>query len=792
MLKNYIKIAFRSLLKYKTYSYINIIGLSFGITSCLVIFLYVQNELSYDKYNKNYKNIYRVINGDKISGTFSEYARTPVPLASVLSNEFPSIVNTARILKTDKVLISSGDKNFYEDNVFLADPSILKIFTFPILQGNPNTVLTEPLTVLLTQQTARKYFGNKEAVGKIIRFNDKYNLKVTGVLKNIPQNSHFHFDFLISMASVPEFYGSGFLTNKLDTPVYTYLLLKNHQSFELIENKLTAFLKKYYNDVLYNAFKPFLKLQPLSSIHLYSDVGGEIEPNGDIKYIYIFSAVAILVLLMACINYMNILTARYSNRIKEVGVRKVLGADRLNLFKQFIVESGLVAVISLIFAVALTELFLPAINSILNLKLTLDFLKNFGLISLIILSILVIGIIAGSYPAFLLSSFNPSKIFRTTPYDQYSSTSVIKYLIVFQFLISTGIIISSVIITNQLNFIQNKKLGLDKENIVVLPLREDYTRKHYEVLKNMLLKSVDISSVSASSVLPGDVKSYTSVEWSGSGYKKTMDFIYCDFDFINTFKMKLFEGRDFSQNYGTDTKKSYLLNQSAVKEIGWKNPIGKRFTTASLGEGTVIGVVKDFNYKSLREKVNPLFIAVDPDKLNYIIIRIKANKVVPALNYIRNSWKEIFPQSPYEFSFFDKHLDLLYKSENKLSTLFNIFSALAIAIASLGLYGLASISTIKKTKEIGIRKILGASISSIISMIFKEFIILVLIANVLAWPIVWFGMNKWLQSFAYRFQLNFWPFLIVTFSLVVTSLIIISFRAIKAATANPVKSLRYE
>jgi putative ABC transport system permease protein len=740
--------------------------------------------LGYDKYNKNYKNIYRV--------TSSKYAMTPVPLASALSNEFPEIVNTTRILKTDKVLIGSRNKNFYEDKVFLADPSMLKIFTFPMIQGNPNNALTEPLTVLLTQQTAHKYFGNEEAVGKIIRFDNKYNLKVAGVLKNVPSDSHFHFDFLISMASASDFYGADFFTNKLNTSVYTYLSLKNKQSSELIESRSTAFLKKYYDNGLYDAFKPTLKLQPLSSIHLYSDIGGEIEPNGDIKYVYIFSAIAVLVLLMACINYMNILTARYSYRIKEVGVRKVLGADKLNLFKQFFVESCLIALISLILAIAITELFLPKVNSILNIELSLNLFRNFGLLSLVIISISIIGIIAGSYPAFVLSSFNPAKIFRVTPYDQFSSKFIIKILVVFQFLISTGIIISSVVITKQLNFIQNKKLGLDKENIVILPLREDYTRKHYKVLKNTILKNVDISSVTASSVLPGDVKGFTSVKWNGSSYNKTMDFILCDYNFIKSFKIKLLEGRDFSQNYVTDTKKAYILNQSAVEEIGWKNPIGQSFISASIGEGKVIGVVKDFNYKSLQHAIKPLFIAIAPDQLNYIIIRIKANKIVPGLDYIKSSWKKIFPQSPYEYSFFDKHLDLLYKSDNKLSSLFDIFSALAIVIASLGLYGLASISTIKKTKEIGIRKILGASNSSIVSIIFKEFILLVLLANVLAWPIVWLGMNKWLQAFAYKFQLNIWPFLIVTFCLVVASLIIISLRAIKAATANPVKSLRYE
>jgi ABC-type antimicrobial peptide transport system permease subunit len=400
---------------------------------------------------------------------------------------------------------------------------------------------------------------------------------------------------------------------------------------------------------------------------------------------------------------------------------------------------------------------------------------------------LLTGIISGIYPAFILSSLNPSTIFGKSLHGRFSGAFVIRTLIVFQFMISTGLIISTIIISEQLNYIRNKKLGFEKDHIVVLPLREDYTRKNYEILKNALLQDPKISSISASSVLPGDVKYYSSVSWDGSGYDKTMDFIFADYDFLKTYKVEIAQGRDFSKDFGSDLKNGYILNEEAVKEIGWKEPIGKKFN-----DGYVIGIVKNFHYKSLFEPVKPLFISVNPDNINFLSIRINSKNVTASLDYIQQSWKGIFPQSPFEYFFFDNHLDKLYKSETKFASIFNWFSGLAIMISCLGLIGLTSISVVKKTKEIGIRKVLGESVEGIVFMITKEFVIIIFVANIIAWPAAYYFMSKWLQDFAYRIDISIWIFIISGGIALLIALFTVGYQAVKAALANPVKSLRYE
>ena len=786
MLKNYLKIAVRNILRQKEFSVISITGLILGLTSFLFIFLYVHDEMSYDRFNENYEKIFRVVGSENDNGKISMYARTPAPLADALMNEYPGIVNTVRIAREEKVLLSSEGKKFYEENVFFVDPSFLTIFTFPLIAGNRNTVLTEPLCVLLTERAANKYFGKTNPVGKTLWYNDKYNLKITGILKDVSANSHFHFDFLISMASTNEIYWKDFSTNIMNTSVYTYILMNKPEQAQEIQSKFPSFLKKYYGG-FFDFFKPTLILQPLSRIHLYSNIGGEIEPNGDIKYIYIFSAIGLIILLMACINYMNILTACYSRRIKEIGVRKVLGANRLVLIKQFIGESILTAFIAFFIMVIISMLFLPLINLLIDHTLVLDIKQNYELIATMVIVTLLTGIISGIYPAFILSSFNPSAIFGKSFHGRFSDSFVIKILIVFQFMISTGLITSTIIISEQLGYIRNKKLGFEKNHIVVLPLREDFTRKKFEILKNRLLQDANVLSASASSVLPGDVKYYTSVNWNGSGKGNTMDFIYADYDFLKTYKIEIAQGRDFSKNFGSDLKNGYLLNEEAVKEIGWKEPIGQKFN-----DGSVIGVVKNFHYKSLYEPLKPLFIAVNPDNVDFLAVRINSKNVPASLEYMHKAWKEIFPQSPFEYFFFDSHLDKLYKTETKLASIFNWFCGLAIMISSLGLIGLTSISIVKKNKEIGIRKVFGASVISVTNLISKEFLILVLLANLLVSPLVWLGMNMWLQDFAYRIEISLWVFILSGGIALLIALATISIQSIKAATANPVEALRYE
>ena len=783
MLKNYFKIAIRNILKNKVYSFINIVGFSIGLAVSILIFLYIQFEFSYDKFNRNFQEIYRVVGDD--------YATTPAPLAKSLQEEFSSILKTVRIAKEDKILVSNGNKRFYEGNVFFADPSFFEIFSFPLIIGNPKSALKEPLSILLTYSSAKKYFGNKNPLGQILRFDNKLDLKVTGVLKNIPINSHFHPDFLISMSSTKNIYGNDFLTNILNTTVYTYILINSPANAIAIKKMFPVFIKKYYGG-LTEFLKPTFVLQPLSSIHLNSNLGGEIEANDNIDYVYLFGVIGILILFMACINYTNIITAKYSGRIKEIGIRKVLGADKYLLIKQFVGESIIIASFSVIISVMLVELFLPIYNSKIDQPLTLDFTNNFNLIIAIICITIFTGIISGIYPAIILSTLNPSQIFRKLSYRKLKGTSIVKLLVVFQFLISTGLIISTIVISQQLNYLRNKKLGFGKEHVVVLPLREDYTRRHYEILKNKLLNISNVVSVSGSSVLPGDIKYYSSFRLGESKNWETMDFIYADYDFIKTYKITLKEGRDFSKSFVDDQNVNCILNEEAVKKLGLKNPIGHIFETRSISKGTVIGIVKDFNYKNLHQKINPLYIAINQNGINYLSIKIKAINVPSTLGSIKEEWGKVFPQSPYEFFFFNEHIHKLYKSENILADIFDWFSGLGIIISFLGLFGLAYISTIKRTKEIGIRKVLGASPAEIIILISKEFIVLVIIANLIAYPLVWYGIRKWLQSFAYRIDINIWSFLFTSCIVILIALMTISILVVKVSKENPVKSLRYE
>lgn len=791
MFRSYLKVAFRNLFLKKGISSINIAGLAMGLASFTVICLYVQYELSYDRYNIDFRRIYRVVGVDLSGGKTSEYARTPAPLAGALRSEFPEIANTVRLFKSDKVLIGSAEKKCYEENVFLADPSILSVFTFPMVEGDPLAALKEPRSIILTQETARKYFGNTNPSGQLLRFDNGYDLKVTGVLKDIPANSHLHFDFLVSMSTAIEIHGPDFLTNPVNTSVYTYVVLNDPSQADAVREGIPAFIRKYYHS------RPFfssssLVFQPLSSIHLYSDLGGEVEPNGDVRYVYIFSAVAILILLMACINYMNILTAQYADRTREIGVRKVLGADRLDIIKQFVGESTFTVAISTVVALALVELILPIVSSSIGRTLTLDVSNNPDLLGILLATVVLTGVMSAGYPSLVLSSLHPVQVLRKSVFGRLMGLSVMRVLIVFQFLISTSLIVSTVIISQQLDYIRNTKLGFDKENVVVLPLREESTRRQCETLKKELLKNKNILCASASSVLPGEVEYYTSVAWNGIDFGKTMDFIYGDEDFMGTYKMELVSGRGFSKNFVSDTKEAYILNEAAVSEIGWKQPIGQKFGAMALNAGTVIGVVRDFNYKSLHEKIKPLFLAMAPGSANYLSIRIRPGDIPSTLSSIRNDWNRVIPGSPFEYFFFDSHLDRLYKSEFRLGGMFNWFSGLAIAIASLGLFGMVFISTAKRKKEIGIRRVFGAPAASIVGLISKEFLLLVTIASISAWPLTWYAMTVWLRGFAYRIDPGIWSFVAASSLIVVNAMIVVTAQAMRAAARNPVESLRYE
>jgi len=790
-LKTFLKTALRSLVRRKGISLINISGLALGLAGFLIISLYVQNELSYDKYNANYKRIVRVTEIDSSASTPLEYARTPAPLAEALRREFPAITNTVRLVKSEKVLVSSGERRFYEENAFFADPSILSVFTFPLSIGDAQTALSEPRAILLTEQTARRYFGDADPSGRLVRWDNRYDLKVTGVLKDVPQNSHFHFDCVVSLSSAKEILGEDFLTNDVNTSVYTYLLLNGRGEDLGFRENIAAFVKNYYRSNAFHA-RSMLVFQPLSEIHLHSDMGGELEPNGDVRYVYIFSLVGFLILLMACMNYTNILTVRYAERRKEIGVRKVLGADRFAIVRQFVGESTVTAALSAVGAVALVELVLPALNLSIDRELIPAFGWNFELDAVLVVSVLLTGVISAGYPSIVLSSLRPVQVFRGSVQGPFAGLSVMRLLVVLQFLISTGLIVSTAIISQQLEFIRTTRIGFDREHIIVLPLREKASRNACELLKSRILQNTAVISAAATSVLPGDVEYYTSVMWNGSGFAHTMDYIYADEDFLKTFGIELAEGRDFSKAIAGDMNAAYLLNETAANDIGWKDPIGQRFTASALREGTVIGVVKDFHYKSLHERIKPLFVALASGNTNYLSIRIRPGNTPAVISSIRDEWGKVLPQSPFEFFFFDRHLDRLYKSDNRLGAMFNWLAGLAIAIACLGLFGLAFISTARKRREIGIRKVFGASPGAIVRLVSGEFVALVMLANLIAWPLTLLVMNRWLEGFAYRISPGIWVFVISSSLILFSAMCVVVVQALRAASANPVDSLRYE
>ena len=790
-LKNFLKIALRDIQRHKGISFVNISGLALGLASFVIISLYVQNELSYDKYNANFERIVRVAEIDSSAGTPLEYARTPAPLSEALRRTFPGITNTARLVKSEKVLISSGEKRFYEERAFFADPSILSVFTLPLSIGDPRTALSGPGEVLLTEGTARKYFGDADPSGRLLRWDNKYDLKVSGVLKDVPRNSHFHLDILVSLSTANEILGPDFLTNDVNTSVYTYALMDGRGEDRIYREDIAAFTRNYYRNNPFHA-RSMLVFQPLSRIHLHSDMGGELEPNGDVRYVYIFSLVGILILLMACMNYTNILTARYAERLKEIGVRKVLGADRLAIGRQFVGESTATAALSAVCAVALVELVLPVLNRSIDRELIPAFETNLGLDAALVVTVLLTGIISAAYPSILLSSLHPVQVLRGPTQRPFAGIPVMRLLVVLQFLISTGLIVSTAIISQQLAFIRNTRIGFDREHIVVLPLREEASRRSYELLKNRMLQSAAVLSASATSVLPGDVEYYTSVAWNGSGYANTMDYIYTDEDFLKTFDIGIAEGSDFPKGITGAAKGAYLLNETAVSRIGWKQPIGQRFEASALHDGTVIGVVKDFHYKSLHEPIKPLFIAMAPGRSNYLAIRIRPGDISDAIASIRSEWEKVLPQSPFEFFFFDTHLDGLYSSDNRLGAMFSWFAGLAIAIACLGLFGLAFISTARRRREIGIRKVFGASSGSIVRLVSTEFLALVLAANIVAWPLTWLLMNRWLEGFAYRISPGPWLFVFASSLILASAMCVVVVQALRAASANPVDSLKYE
>ncbi len=820
MLKNYVKIALRNLLKHKAFTLINVFGMSVGLTVAFMIFIYAYHEASSDRFHENADCIYKVHTEIRRGPDSIFFAETSAPMTPAICDEIPEILNYCRFTSAiyaplrneQKILLSYGENRFYEEHILFADATVFEIFTYPLIQGNPRTALVNPYSIVLTEQMAEKYFGDENPVGKIIVYDNqfkKFDFTITGVLKNIPDNSHIKFDFLASMSCAEEVIGispSPWDRWRRSNTFKSFVLMDKKHSPSTLENKLIEFANKHPSPDYPKEITRLPAFQPLTKTHLYIMGRNGLETNENYRQIIMLSVIALLILVIACINYMNLSTSRFENRAHEIGVRKVIGAQRKSLIIQFLGESLFTAIFAFIAALLLTELILPFFSQLVDRNLTLHYFQNWPLILGFLIITLFLGLIAGWYPAVFLSGFHPVSVFQKAFSNRHTKFTFKKVLVVSQFVICIALICTTLIFANQLKYMHKKQLGVFKNQILVIPLRGNWGKQKHLSYKKQLEQHNGILNVSASSDFPSGMTGKRSMRfwWEGNKYsdapvmleqhdnKTSFPTIRVDYDFIKTYNFEIIKGRDFSQDYGTDATHAYIVNETAVKTIGWEEPINKIFHSAwsQNKPGRVIGVVKDFNFAPVYKKIQPLVFYIGWGK--YLSVKINPIQVSECLHYMAKKWPEHFPDRPFEFFFLDEHFEKIYKSELKTILLLNLSSSLAIIIACLGLYGLIAFTTEKRTKEIGIRKIFGASIPNIINFLIKELLVLILIANLIAWPLAWYAMNKWLQNFAYRIDLTIWPFLLAGVSALVIALLTISFQTVRAATANPVESLRYE
>jgi putative ABC transport system permease protein len=805
MLKNYIRITLRNLIRHKGYTFINIFGLATGIICCSLILVYVQDELSYDRYHKKADQIYRIINAGTIRGNQIEMPLVSGPWGPAMVEEFPEVLKAVRIKPPDsRWVINYGDTKYFEKGLYFVDPTFLEVFDVEMVIGNPETVLEAPYSMVITEEMAEKYFGEEDPIGKTLIGDNWMNFNITGIMKKHPSSTHMNYDFLANFETLNRardpinnqpYYGD-LSRNWQNFRIYTYLLLDEHADPRAVEVKMRSLLEERLGRLFRTAgveLNPYL--QKLTDIHLKSNLQGELGPNSDESYVYIFSVVAIFVLLIACINFMNLSTARSENRAKEVGMRKVVGADRFQLIKQFLSESIIFSFVASVIAVISVVFLLGSFNAIANKNISGHDLINIQTISSLIGLVIIVGIVSGSYPAFLLSAFRPAEVLSGKRHKGASGGLLRKLLVVVQFSISVFLIIGLSIIFSQMGYIKNKPLGFNKENIIAVPLSDPAPRANYESYKNTLLSNSNIKSVSAASTIPGGLFGIALLRPAGrpANENLTLQAIAVDYDFIETFGIELLEGRDFSREFTTDMNRALLLNEEAVKQFGFDSALDKRLIPGGLVTFPVVGVLKDYYFKSLHQKIEPFVMSLTSEQgFNWVFIKTTDESMSSVMEFVEKEWRRINPGHPFEYTFVDKNIALMYQSEMKLGRLFSIFTGIAIFIACLGLFGLASFTAEQRTKEIGIRKVLGASIGSIVIILSKEYVKWIALANIIAWPLAYYFMSRWLERFAYHTSLNILAFLASGLLALTIALLTVSLQTYKAASVNPVESLKYE
>jgi putative ABC transport system permease protein len=791
MFRNNLIVAWRNIKRSKAYSVLNILGLATGMAVFILIMLFVRYELSYDRYHANAQNICRVI--DESPGVYylgsDVWATTPAPLAPAMARDIPEVIRATRIKVSNDVLISIGDKHFSENQFFWADPQTFEIFSFPLVRGDRSMVLKDPFSVLLSERAARRFFGDADPVGRMVGcivYNITSEFRVDGVFRDIPANSHFVMDIVAPFETEAKIQNRD-LTQWDNSYLYTYVLLRKGADVRALDRKFLALIKKYAAKTHKNRYS----LQALTRIHLNPQVNAEISPTGDARFVFLLASIAVLVLAIACVNYMNLATARSLKRAKEVGLRKVVGAGKGQIVRQFLGDSMVLTFLALLIAVAGVLFILPAFNTFVERKIVFNPLSDMALMPGLVLLAAAVGTVAGSYPAFFVATFRPVSALKGMGASKARGRSLRNALIIFQFAASIVLIICTIGVRSQLRYIRNKDMGYERDQIMILSTRRGL-RMNMEAFKTELIRNPAVLNVSASSCLPNNVDTTTVANWPGrpDSVKIRMYVLEADYDFTGLYRLKLARGRDFSREYPSDAGGTFLINESARKALGWDDPVGRELSWGRIGK--IVGVINDYHMHSLHLPIMPLLISLNPETPRYVSVKISGKNIPATLAFIRKTWERFEPDYPFEYSFFDEIFDRAYRTERRLGKIFSAFAGLAVLIACLGLLGLASFTAEQKTKEIAIRKVLGASSSEIIFMLSREFLKWVVVANLAAWPIGYFAMRTWLQNFAYRTSLTISMFFGAALAAIAIAAAVISAQTYRAAAANPVESMRYE
>ena len=789
MFRNYFKIALRNIRKQKAYSFINIVGLAVGMACCILILMWVWDEIRFDAFHANIETLYRVAREDKGGASPVHKGNTSGPLAMALKNEYPEIMNATRFAGyPGHCLVGYGDEVFREAGVAFADPAFLEMFSFDVKRGDRSTVLDLPNSILISESMASKYFGDDDPMGRTLTLDTNVDCQVTGILYDIPQNSQLQFDFLVPFELVDDL-NIGDIEQWWYNAYTTFVQLQEGASSADVDAKIGNLLGE---KGVYEQDPDRLYLQAFERIHLHSNLENDFEGLGDIRTVWIFSALAVFILLLACINFMNLSTSRSTQRAMEVGLRKMAGAYRKNIIRQFFGESFVFVGIAFLLALLFVGLVLPAFNNLAGKSLTLSLS---GPIILGLLGIaLLTGLISGAYPAVVLSAFPPVDVVKDFSAGSKRGGALRRLLVIFQFAITVILLAGTFIIQRQQSYMLSQDMGFDKEHVVYIGMAGDQFER-YDAIKNRLLQDPNIENISASFQLPHSItSSIGDPDFDGKqpGQKIFMNFESVDFDYFETVGMVMAEGRGFSRDFATDIAEGYVVNEAAVKAMGMEEPVGKMFAMSPRRKGRIIGVVKDFHFRSLHFAVRPLAFTILPRFRTFILIRLRAGDIPGALASLERIWKDLNPNMPFSITFMDEAVDRLYRAEQQLGTMFRYFTLLGIVIACLGLFGLASFTAEQRTKEIGIRKVLGATASQVMALLSTEFMRWIVVANVVAWPVAYFVMREWLSHFAYRTNITLAVFILSGGLSAVIALITVSFQAVKAAVANPVESLKYE